>query len=330
MRNGEFQVLDYSGLVELTPRQDLLITNMNLFTPHYLKTTTVSLDRVDEGIADFEARRRGGPRNYIGSERATNRQLEVPFFPLDRQINAADIQNFRAYGTESETKTVQQEMDRIMRRLRRYHTRLTEKAMFAAVMGFSHAPSDPRCQYNYYDIWGVTQATANIDFTDYNIDPMDVIEAQARGHIIDVAGDDGDNYEIIVLASRRWFTGLINHPLVAGAYANYPSTQEILRRRLGGNANNRIFEHKNILFIEDISGNIPAGQAFIMPRGFEMFDIWYSPADDIDDANTVAKEIYVWYKESSYNRERKVETETSFLTTNTRPELVVKSTGTFE
>lgn len=330
MRNGDFQILDYTGLIETMPRIDTLIDGMNLFTTHYGRTTIASIERVDDGGGNIPARQRGGERNHLASERAKIVNLNIPFFPLDRSINPADIQNFRAYGTEDAPKTVQDEVNRIMMRLRRNHSILKTRAQYAALQGNSWSPEDPVSQYNYYEVWGVTQVRADIDFTQLAIDPIEVIEAEARAHIIDWAGNNGDNFEIVVMASRKWFSALIAHPQVTGAYSQYPSTQEMLRRRLGGNANNRIFEHKNVLFIEDISGQIPDGEAIIFPRGIErMFEIYYAPSDYLRDANTVAQELYVFYKESDYLREAKVESETSFLAVNNRPELVVRSVGTF-
>lgn len=330
MRNGDFQILDYTGLIETMPRIDTLIDSMNLFTSHYGRTTIASIERVDDGAGNIPARQRGGMRNHLVGERQKQVNLNIPFFPLDRSINTADIQNFRAYGSEDAPKTVQDEVNRIMMRLRRAHAILKTTAQYAALQGNSWSPEDPMSQYNFYDVWGVTQQRVDIDFTALAIDPTEVIEAEARAHIIDWAGNNGDNFEIVVMASRQWFSALIAHPQVTGAYSQYPSTQEMLRRRLGGNANNRIFEHKNVLFIEDISGKIPAGEAIIFPRGIDrMFEIYYAPSDYLRDANTVAQELYVFYKESDYLREAKVESETSFLAVNNRPELVVRSVGTF-
>ena len=330
MINGDFQILDYSGLLTTMPRIDTLLQSMNLFTEHYGRTTTARIERLDDGAGHITARQRGGQRNNLAGDRKKIVNLNIPFFPLDRSIDRADIQNFREFGTENAPKSVQAEIDRHMGRLRRNHAILKSKAMYAALKGKSWAPEDPVCDYDYYDVWGATQQTADVDFTKLGTDPIEVIEAEARAHIIDWAGDNGNNYEIVVLASRQWFSALIAHPQVTGAYSEYPSTQEMLRRRLGGNANNRIFEHKNILFIEDISGNIAAGEAYIFPRGIErMFEIYYAPSDTLRDANQVAQELYVFFKESQYLREAKIESETSFLTVNNRPELVVKSTGKF-
>lgn len=330
MRNGDFQILDYSGLITTVPRADRLLTGLNLFTEKFGRTTIAQVERVDEGAGQIKATQRGGPRQHLLSERAKLVNLNIPFFTLDRSVDRADIQNFREYGTDSAPKSVEQEVMRHMARIRRSHDLLKERAQFEALKGKSWAPGDVTSEYDYYDVWGVTQQRADVDFTAFAIDPIEVLEAEARAHIIDYAGNDGDNYEIVVLASRKWFSALIGHPQVTGAYSQYPSTQEMLRRRLGGNANNRIFEHKNILFIEDISGNVPDGEALIFPRGISnMFELHYAPSDTLRGANQVAQEIYVFFKESDYLREAKIESETSFLAINNRPELVVRSVGTF-
>lgn len=333
-RTNDFQILDMGVALELVPRQYRLITGMDLFQSFHGRTTVAQVERLDEVVTDFPARRRQGERNYVGTEKAQVKNFNIPFFPLDRQITAADVQNFRAYFSDTNApRSVQDVVTRVVRRIRVSHEQLKEKAMLQTVMGKSWAPQDPNAQYNWFEEWGVSQHTANINFTDVSIDPSDLIEAEARAYIVDNAGNDGNNYDVIVLASRKWFSAFISHPLVMNAYQYYSSTQEPLRRRLGdgaANANNRAFEHKNVLYIEDISGYIPAGEAYILPKGIDnMFQIHFAPADTVDDANTVAEELYLWYKSSAYFREQKIESETSFLTVNTRPELVVRSTGTF-
>ncbi|WP_284161613.1 major capsid protein [Burkholderia pseudomallei] len=328
--SGDFQILDFTGLMEIIPRQDLLITGMNLFEDKFGNTTKAEVERVTESTDTIKARQRSGERNYASSEKAQLFNFNVPFFPLDKTYTAADIQNFRAYFSENAPKTVQSHVERILARIRRGHIKLKEKALFEAVMGNSYSPEDPRCQYDYYDVWGVDKQTCDIDFTAVTLDPTEVIEAEARAWIIDNANNNASGYQIIVLASRKWFSALIQHPLVVNAYQYYSSTQEPLRNRLGGDNNNRIFVHKNITFIEDISGNIPDGKAYIMPKGIEdMFTTHYAPADTLEHANQTAEEMYVFYKESSFLRMQKIESETSFIAVNNRPELVVESTGTF-
>lgn len=331
VRNGDFQIVDLSGTLELVPRVDSLVTNMNLFTTHMGVTTVAQVERVKEVEFAIQAKQRGGERQFVDAETADLKNFNVPFFPLDRTITPADVQNFRKYFTAEAPRTVQDVVTRCVARIRRDHAQLREVALINAIMGKSYAPGDSNCQYNYFTVFGVEQVVANIAFTDAAVDPMAVLEEKGRASIIDNAGDNAGSYELVVLASRKWFSALIAHPMIRTAYQYYASNQEPLRRRLGGNNINRVFEHGGVTFIEDISGIIPAGEAYMMPRGIsEMFQLHYAPADTVVDANTPAQELYIWYKYSSFFRTEKIETETSFLAINTRPELVIKLTGTFE
>ena len=92
----------------------------------------------------------------------------------------------------------------------------------------------------------------------------------------------------------------------------------------------RLFKHKGVTYIEDLSGNFPADNAYVMPQGMpEMFRAYYSPADDAEYANTAGQDLYLFYKENRFDRQYKVESETSFLMVNTRPDLVIELTGKF-
>jgi hypothetical protein len=327
--NG-FLLLDYSKHIELVPRVHTLVGDMNLFSDVFGNSTVAQAERVNEKTGLISARKRGGERNFVDSEDVRTENFNIPFFPLDRHIKAADIQNFREYGTGNESKTLEKEVARVMARIKRFHAQLKERAMVASIMGTSWAPGDTDATYNYYTVWGLTQATAPVNFTTTTIDPRDVIEDEARTHIIDEAADNAGEYRIIAICSRKYFSALIAHPLVENAYQFYDSAQEPLRRRLGGDVINRMFESKGVLYIEDISGYFGTDDAYIMPLGIEdMFKNHFAPADIAQTANDTAQELYLWYKQSDYFRDQKLESETSFISINARPELVVKSVGTY-
>lgn len=329
-QSNEFKILDFSKHIELVPRVHTLINDMGMFTDVFGSTTVAQAERVNEKTGLINAAQRGGDRNYVDSEDAETQNFNIPFFPLDRQVTAADIQNFRAYGEGNAPKTLEMEVARVMARIKRFHAQLKERAMIEAIKGSSWAPGDTNAQYNYFTVWGLSQQTAPVNFTTTTIDPRDIMEDVARAHIIDTAADNAGEYRIIALCSRKWFAALIAHPLVENAYQFYDSTQEPLRRRLGGDAINRMFESKGVLYVEDISGYIAVGDAYIMPMGIEgMFKNHHAPADTAQTANETAQELYLWYKESEFLRMQKLESETSFISINSRPELVVKSVGTF-
>ena len=327
--NG-FTIVDYSRHIELVPRVNKLTAQLGLFTKVFGVSDVAEVERVQEIVSLFQARARGGERNFIGSEDAEFNHFKIPFFPLDRSITAQDIQNFRQYGEANAPKTLGVEVARVMRRIRNSHDQLIEKVSMEAIQGRSYTGGGVGTVYNYYTAWGATQKTADVDFTDAATDPRTVIEAEARKHIQDQAQDQAGSYKIVAIVGSTWFDGLKNHVLVRDAYNFYSSDKEPLRRRLGEDAINRVWTTDNVTYIEDISGYTPAGEAFIFPMGIaDMFELHFAPADTAQAANTTAQEIYLAYKESDYFREQKVESETSVIGINKRPELVVKSTGTF-
>ncbi|MCP3683201.1 MAG: hypothetical protein GY861_10975 [bacterium] len=335
-RNTNFTLVDYTEEINLFPKVWDLMTGMNLFDTHNITTTVAQVEFVQEKLAEILSRRRGGERNFIASEDARTENLNVPFFPLDRSITAADIQNFREYGTGNESKTVTSEVARVMARIRSSHAQLKEKAMSLALQGFGLEGSAPGVNYDYATVFGQTQPLAPVDFSDLTTDPFDTLEAGVRVPIIENAQDgtgSNSNYDIVGICGRQYFSAAINHPEVEEAYKYYESRQEPLRRRLGmGDQGNsiRLFEHKGIILIEDLSGNIPAGEAYFFPKGMpEQFRMYVSPADDFEYANTAGQDLYLWYKEDDFNRAYKVESECSFLCVNTRMDLTPKSVGTF-
>lgn len=337
VRDSKFTITDHTPEINLIPKIWSLITGMNLFSEvHNITGTTADVEYVTEVQGDIPARLRGGERNYVGSENAKVIPLKVPFYPLDRRISPKDIQSFRQYGSGNEAKTVLTEVTRVMQRIRNDHTVLIEKAQAAAIQGIGLNGIAPNTHYNYFTEFGFTQTSVQVDFTSGSVDPATTIEKDARRTIITSAQDGTDShasYSLVTICHPEWFDAFIAHPDVEEAYTNYASEQEPLRKRLGMNNPDdsvRVFRHKDVTYIEDLSGNFPAGEAFMMPRDFgNMFRCYYSPADDLEYANTEGQELYLWYKGNDFDRQYKVESEASFLMVNTRPDLVIRLTGLF-
>lgn len=321
--NG-FEFVDFTSLLEVAPRQNTLITSLNLFDAFYHQSTTALVTRIDETRADIAARQRGGERNFIGREGVIRKSFLIPFFPLDKGFTAQDVQNFSQYGEPNAPMAAQERVMRTMDRIQRSHAELRERAMVTAIMGSSYAPEDPNSQYNYYTEWNQTQQTVTVDFTSATVDPATAMETQIRKSIIANAGNGAQSYRIYALCSPEYFQALIDNAFVRTAYQYFAANENILRQRVSGDLNNRSFTYGGVTFLEDISGYIPANEAFFFPGGIDgMFEVHYAPADTLNDANTLAKEAYVFYVEN--HRRAHVETESSLLCVNTRPELVIRS-----
>ncbi|WNO47286.1 hypothetical protein [Vibrio phage vB_VibM_10AMN] len=326
-RYGDFHVQDLTAAVNKMPPVWTLVSSLNLFDKEFGETEFVTVDVIQEKIGLIDDKRRGGPRNYTNSEDAIVKRLEIPFFPLDGGIRPSDLQNLRKYGTANDTVKLNEVRERVMRRVRMNHSATSEKAMVQAVKGLAYAPSGTTEQYNYYTVFGQTQKEVFFDLAGSG-DPIEKAE-EARLHITENAQDGGSSYEVTALCSKGFFAKLLKNADFKEAYTYFESQPNPLRTRVGGNSVYREFVHGNVRYIEyafkDADGNdfIETDIAYMMPVGMDgMFRQHFAPADTVDDANTTAQEIYMWEKRD--RRKVEIESESSFLCVNYRPELVVK------
>lgn len=326
IRNGDSGLQDFTPMTALVERNTNLLQELGLFETIFGKTTVAVVERETEASDTISAKERGGDRNYAGKNTAQTEYFPIPFYPLDFKQTAADLQDFREFATSDTPLTANSGLAKALKRITLSHDKLKTQVMYNALKGTTSGGG----QYtiNLATKWGVTATTANVDFTDDTVNPAQIIEKNGREVIQTKAQNAADSYQVICICGSGWFNGLINHPLVQNAWDKYPSSQEPLRARLGGNLINRSFDYQGVTYLEDAtSGQVARGDAYILPLGIDdMFQLHYAPADVEELANTVAKDQYIF--EVKTHRNTKLETETSFQALCNRPELVIKSTGT--
>lgn len=335
---GDFGVIDYTALMTLVPRQNNLLQRLGLFTGTDIKygsTTVAEFERQAVTATKIAAKARGADRQYVKGRNARKEYFPVPFFPLDGTVNPSDIQDFRMIGTEDSNETVENRVRQKIADIQLSHEEHLYDAMYYALIeNKTYSPELEDDERDFSTVWGAPRkqvAAADFDLTDQTVDPFDTIEAQGRKHIIANAGDNASGYEVMFIVDPDTFTKLVGHTLVRAAYASYASAQEPLRNRLGGDSINRIFRHKGVVVVEDISGKFTVsateGKGYLLPTGInDMYRLQYAPADTMEHANQTAEENYLFMREDF--RHTKMESETSFVCMISRPELIVEFTST--
>ncbi len=324
------QVIDFSPMIELQDTPDTLIASLGLFDTHYHATTAIEIGKQKNADGLIPARERGGERNFLTMDAPSVKVFRIPFFPLDKNIKAQDIQSFRSFamaGINDSLRTEAEVVNRYMTQIMRDVAKTKETIFADAVRGFAYnGPGGAaNSAYNWYTEWNATQKVVPIDFASTTVSPAATVEQEARAYIIDEKQDGSTATRIVALASREFFASLVNSPFVRQAYQYFQGTPNLLRDRLNGNMDVQVFEWNGVTYIEDIHGNIPAGEAFVFPMGIpDMFQAHYAPADTPELANTVARELYTFMV--SEHRTVQLQSEFSLLAVNTRPELVVRLT----
>lgn len=322
--NNGLQFIDFSHVFEVVPRKNKLVTDMGLFERKFGRSTVAEVIKLTQYDGDIAGSRRGGDRNFQGSESAVVKYFRIPFYTLDRPVDAQDVQDFASYFDPNSPQEAEYVVKRSVEMMMSKWQNKYEKAMINAIMGTGGDASVET--YNYYTVYGQTQVTVPITFSSATVDPMTPIELQGRQSIIQKIGDQAEDIEIICLCSTTWFQKLIDNPFIADAYKYYESVQAPLRERLGGNRIYRDFMHKGVHFYEVISGYVPTGEAYMFPKGvYGMFQLHFAPADSVELANTVARDAYLFIERTP--RKISIESESSFVAVNNRPELVIKLTS---
>ncbi|MCP4986963.1 MAG: hypothetical protein GY928_13210 [Colwellia sp.] len=335
IRNANQGLTDVSFLTELQPRQLNLLETMGLFSTSNESFTHFQAERIINGVDAIVHKERGGERQYMDRESVQEESFKIPFFPLDGIAKASDAQDFRKYGTPDTPQKVKDRVEAYITRAHKSHANHLRAAMYTAITagttyagaGFTTANS----QYvvNYATVWGVTRpAAVALDLTAAT-NPLVTLERNVIEPLITAAQDQADEYEVIVLCGSGVFNSYTQHAQVQEDIINSKDESKAYRDRLGGSKIGRVFVHGNITIIEDKSGNIARGDAYALPLGIDdMFKVHYAPADHKDYVNTEAEEMYVFLKDD--DRHDKVETETSFVCVNNRPELVYELNVTLQ
>lgn len=97
------QVVDFSPMIELQDTPDTLIASLGLFDTHYHATTAIEIGKQKNADGLIPARERGGERNFLIMDAPSVKVFRIPFFPLDKNIKAQDIQSFRSFARQEST-----------------------------------------------------------------------------------------------------------------------------------------------------------------------------------------------------------------------------------
>jgi hypothetical protein len=254
----------------------------------------------------------------------------VPHFPYDDSISPQDIQGKRAYGKASEAESLEAVRARKMERIRQNHAWTLEAARAQAITAATvYAPSGTVSQ-NWNTEFGVTRKSVDFVLGTSSTDVMAKIE-EGIAHIQDNAFGETVT-GTVVLCSPTWFAKLIGHASIKTAYQYYASSDEPLRRRLGGNnALHREFVFGGTRFVEmrdAYNGTqlITAGKAFMLPTGTSMFRTYFSPANRFGLVNTLGEQVYLFEHMNQSGTAIQLESESNFVNALLKPQLIVEFT----
>lgn len=286
-----FTQMELTTSVNKLPGIKSRIGELGLFSPKSIHTTVALLEE-NQGILQLvPATPRGSPPTVSGRGTRRSTPLNVPRIALQDKIANQDVQDIRAFGSETELQVVSGIVNERMTVLRNSIEATWEWMRAGAVKGIVLDADGTTSLYNLYTTFAVPTPTA-IDFA-LGTDTTKVITKCLDGkRAMEKVLQGVSITKFVGLCSPEFFDALTTHPTVKDAYRLW---QESAALR---NDNRTNFSFGGIEFEEylnSVGGTpfIPAGDCRLFPVGVpDLFQVIYAPADFLDQSNTMGQPMY--------------------------------------
>lgn len=315
------------------------ISRLGIFESEPIRTTIATIERRNDTVTIVPTTPRGGPGIQNTKDPRNLRPIHVPHYQMDDAVIADEVQNIRAFGTESELESVQNEVNRRLRRMAGSLDTTIEWARMGAIRGEIvdvRPPATPggarttEVILNLFSAFGVTQSTVSFALstgtTEILIKTSDVSKIME-----DALG--GDTYtNIHAFVGRDFWNALITHAKVTAAYSNYLAFRGSAGNILTVDMRYMGFTFGTITFEEyrgQVAGQvfIPSNEGIAFPVGVPgLFVSVFAPADYVETVNTLGLPRYARQYTREDGKAVMMDAQTNHLAYCTRPELLVKLT----
>jgi hypothetical protein len=320
-----FSVSGLTAAINAQPHQPGRIGSLGLFTEEGVTTTTVTIEHNQGGLSLVPVGERGKPVSPQERDSRKLRSFTVPHLKRNDTVLADAIQNLRAFGSETETESVQNVINQRLGRMNRDLDATNEFHRVGAIKGKILDADGTGVIYDLYDEFGITQKVVSLALgtagTNVRNKILDAVRASEDA--LGAAGVSG--YRIFF--GRTLFDAFTGHGKVEGAWERW-NQGEMLRNDprggfLFGGAFCEQYRGKvgSQAFIEDDA-------AYLVPEGVaDLFITRFAPADYTETANTLGLPKYAKQELMRMGRGVEVEAQSNPLNLCTRPGAIIKLTA---
>lgn len=330
--NNAFSVISLTDSINQTPFVPGRIGQLGIFAESGITTTTVMIEERAGSLNLIETTSRGAPAVQNQHNKRKARSFVVPHVALEDTILADEIQNVRAFGSESDLESIQQVVEFRLAEMARKHDATLEHLRVGAIKGQILDADGTTVLYDLFDEFGVSQYT-EIDFDLDNPAPVDgAVKKKChdlRRKIEDELGAQPYDH-IHAFCGSAFFDDLTTHPEVEKAYNRYLDGLFLRQGQARGS-----FEYAGIVF-EEYRGKIgtvdynDTNKAYFFPVGVPgLFRQYNAPADFVETANTVGLPRYAKQAiDQEFGRWVKLHTQSNPLPICTRPRVLIRGKRT--
>jgi len=301
--NDAFSITSLTDALREVKHRPSSLSDMGLFEVTSVATTSVAIERLGDTLELVAPTPRGSPGETRDTQKRTIQSIKIPHFEVMWSVYADEVQNVRAFGSQSAIQTVQGVvMDRMGQAMDDLDV-TEEHARLGAVQGVvTYKGGD---QLDLYSLFGVTP-DAEIDFDLDNASPVDGALRAKCVHLVRSVRNSlgGLGYSHLhAVVGDDFFDDLLKHREVRDTYKGW-SDEKVLRESYvdPGKSGNDQFRFGGIVWenygARDTVGDgallgIASAEAKFFPVGVPgLFRTYYGPADYNETVNTMGLRTY--------------------------------------
>lgn len=264
-----------------------------LFVPQPVTTTSIMIEERENAPALIQTSSRGEPPSQEGGVKRKVRSFPTLRLAKGSRITASEIQNIRAFGSDTELQTLQGEMASRMAKLRGDIELTLENMRLGCVQGLV-VDADSSTLYDWATEFGQS-IPAEIDFDLDNAAPASGVvrkncNAVVRSILTNLKGLGGNAVRVHAICGDNFWDDLTAHKEVRETYLNTQAAAALREGNAYESFNYGGITWTNYRGSSGVAVNTDKARFF--PVGAGIFQIAWSPGESFELANTLGRPVY--------------------------------------
>lgn len=333
-----FSLVTMTQAIQKMPNVPTFLGNLGVFDEEGVATNVVSIEQKGMTLSLIPTSQRGTEPPMGSNDKRSLRHFSIPRVAKSDQVYASEIQNVRAFGTESDLETAVRLIAQKQQKLLTEHALTMEFHRLNALQGILYDSDGTTVLYNFFTEFGVSQPT-EIDFDLDNASPTsgalkNVIEQARRTAIRALGGAYVPGVtQFLWLCGDTFYDQLTAHSEVRDTYRNWQAA-ESLRGAVGAAFDTFRFGNMNWHNYQGTDDNstvaIGATKCKLIVQGVPgLYRRFNGPGESFETANTIGQPIYAnLVRDEKRNQWVQPEIFSYPLHICTRPEVLLRGRNT--
>lgn len=297
-QSNAFSMVSLTSAFEKVDFKPQLLGSLGLFRSTPIRTRTAAIERRNGFLSLVPTTPVGAPPTELENDKRDIRDVRTVRIAKGDTLYAEEVQNIRAFGSESELVGVQAEIMRRGARIRDDLELTHEHMRLGALQGTVVDADGASVLQDWFTTFGISPPGV-IDWELDQQSPVSPIRQKCHDLVRSMAraakGAFGTGTTIHALVGDKFYDKLVMHPEVEKTYLNWAAAADLRQNTAFGAFQYGGITWHNYRGTDDESTVAVASDAahFFPVGATDMFEVAFAPAEFGPYVNTPGRELYV-------------------------------------